>query len=541
MSINRTLQTARGADSTRIVFGLNANEKGEPIDKLDQAVHVSRDVLKEGHIHVRGRTRSGKTALAIAPLLRQLVKPYPYRDPKGNVLVPYMQDPIFIFDLGGDLSLFNFVKDDLCKEEYMDEHNNVVAPARKFRFLSLKNNDDWDYFDPFQVVPDGERDLIRLAQILIEAFNQDYGLLYGAAYYSMRSLSALLRVASQVVMKSQAGSHMDFREVGKHLQNQPRPDRDEAQIRMAFQFLMTYDQLQRPPAGQEDCQINMRKALDQSEVVYFFCPSMGQATTARQVAGLGLYTLLAAAQLRKDSGANQGGGHRHAWVIVDEFHELAGRSFASLLAQSSKFGISLILANQTTTQLETRDMNLAHVVRDNTLAKIYFTVTGKQDFDDLQGMSQEDSQELDYRNKTKTTRNAFETSISEMIQHRITTKLKRDEILSTSSTGKNCFLILDDGSGHHEPRRLFTDYTIFPEEFHKYKNQPIPKRTPSTSANIEDEASAATPPERAAAPTTPDRKTSAAKTEAALLQLLQEKQRQEHPDYVRQCYCNVAG
>jgi len=100
---------------------------------------------------------------------------------------------------------------------------------------------------------------------------------------------------------------------------------------------------------------------------------MGQATTARQVAGLGLYTLLAAAQLRKDSGANQCVGeyvgHRHAWVIVDEFQELAGRSFSSLLAQSSKFGISLILANQTTTQLETRDINLANVVRDNTIAK----------------------------------------------------------------------------------------------------------------------------------------------------------------------------
>lgn len=535
MPINATLRRLRelpGAE--RIVFGLDVNKNGNPIDDPDKAVIVPRSVLKEGHIHIRGRTRSGKTALAIAPLLQQLIRPYPYRDPSGQVLVPNMQDPIFIFDLGGDLSLFNFVSEALCTQRYEDEKGNLIASPRTFRFLSLKQGDDWHYFDPFQIVPDGERDLIRLAQVLIEAFNQDYGLLYGASYYSMRSLSALLRVANHVVSRSQGGKNLDFYEVGQYFERNNKFDRDEAQIKMAFQFLMTYEQLRRPPpTAPQDRQINWRQALDNSEVVYFFCPSMGQATTARQVAGLGLYTLLATAQLRKDSGANEGEGHRHAWVIVDEFQELAGRSFASLLAQSSKFGISLILANQTTTQLETRDVNLANVVRDNTLAKIYFTVTGKQDFDDLQSFSLEGRDEL--RSLQQTENTGIPTSTSYGISERLTTNLRRDEILSTSSKSKNFFLILDDGSGNCEPKRLFTDYTITPEEYHRFRNQPISKRDPPPSGNGEPRTPVATTTPTQQAPPRPG---SPAKTKRneALLNLLEEKQRQEQPDYVKQHY-----
>lgn len=545
MAINATLQAERIRDPTRIVFGLTTDKDGNPNNDRNQAVHVPRDVLKEGHIHVRGRTRSGKTATAIAPLLRQLIRPYSYsfRDVNGEARVGYMRDPIFIFDLGGDLSLFNFVKQELCEAEYRDEHGNVTAPKRTFRFLSLKQDDDWDYFDPFQVVPEGERDLIRLAQVLIEAFNQDYGLVYGASYYSMKSLSALMRVADKVVQQSKGDSYMDFHEVGRYLQSEHKPDRDEASIRMAFQFLMNYEQLRRPRAeSRHQSQINWRRALDDSEVVYFFCPSMGQATTARQVAGLGLYTLLATAQLRKDSGANQGAANRHAWVIVDEFQELAGRSFASLLAQSSKFGISLILANQTTTQLESRDVNLADVVRDNTLAKIYFTVTGKQDFDDLLGFSQEDPQLLPYQDESETEQYGFSKSKVKMSRHRMTTKLKKDEILSTSSTNNNCYLILDDGSGHREPLRLFTDYTIFPDQYQQFKNEPVPKRTAPQADGAERKPKRPEAIERQGdAPGPAPKKSPTTKANAVLVQLLREKQQQEQPTYVKQYYGGAAG
>ena len=526
MSFNEILRSERISDGTKIILGLPTDEDGNPTTEREKTVAVSRDVLKEGHIHVRGRTRSGKTSLAIAPLLQQLIQPYAYRCPDGTI-IEQMRDPVFIFDLGGDLSLFNFVKQELCEQPKQNEQGDL-QDERKFRFLSLKKNDDWDYFDPFQIVPDGEKDVIRLSQILIEAFNQNYGLLYGASYYTMRSLSALTRVANRVIQRNRNGESPDFRQVGEALLKQKGPDvRDEAQIRMAFQFLMTYEQLQRPPKEFNHRQIRMSSALENSEVVYFFCPSMGQATTARQVAGLGLYTLLAAAQLRKDSGKNGGAGHRHAWVVVDEFHELAGRSFASLLAQSSKYGISLILANQTTTQLETRDVNLAHVVRDNTLAKIYFTITGKTDFEDLQGFSLEATQELKGQNVRED--DGLIRSISLSTVERLSTQLHRDTILKTSAKSNNFFFVLDDGNGHKEPQPLFTDYAVGLQDFTRFKNTPVPQKSTKMlrllAANLSDRDFDGLGSD-------------AVKNDysAKLLDLWLEKQRQERPGDVKRYY-----
>ena len=176
-------------------------------------------------------------------------------------------------------------------------------------------------------------------------------MLYGAAYYSMHSLSALLHVAHHVVKQGEAGSEMDFSDVARYMQRSK--DRDEAQIRMAFEFLMNYDQLQRPKDGLEDRQINMEGPIERGEVIYFFCPSMGQATTARQVAGLGLYTLLAAAQLRKIAALTKERGTATLGSLSMNSTSWLVGPLRQLLAQSSKFGISLILANQTTTQLET--------------------------------------------------------------------------------------------------------------------------------------------------------------------------------------------
>lgn len=538
IDLQRTMLEARlsGMKANDIVLGLQCDKDGQP---THQAFSVPRDILKEGHIHVRGRTRSGKTSLALAPLIEQLISPYPYYGPDGELLDEEMKDPIFIFDLGGDLALFNFVKKRLC-EAQVEHKNGKVGDARKFRFLSLKENDDWDYFDPFQIVQSGEKNIIRLAQVLIEAFNQDYGLMYGAAYYSMRSLSALIRVAEHVVRKSKSGTHLDFKDVGNYLQKPDRgADRDEAAIRMAFDFLMKYDQLQSPPPGAPHRrQINMQRALDDSEVVYFFCPSMGQATTARQIAGLGLYTLLAAAQLRKDQGHNKGANSRHAWVLVDEFHELAGRSFASLLAQSSKYSISLILANQTTTQLENRDINLAHVVRDNCLAKMYFTVTGKQDLEELQAFSQEDRDRIHSGSKTHHDMD-FKESFTDGYSERITTKLKRDDILSTSSTGKHFYLIMDDGSGHREPQRLYSDFTIDKQDFLEYKNEPVPHRNTTTNSSIENsdsvtEEESLNQRHEVSLPTqeTNTRVSLAPFKDEALITLLTQKQQQEDPTYI---------
>jgi hypothetical protein len=458
--------------SDPIVLGLQWNypernpDDQSPMDysrgSPGEPLAISRDLLKNGHMHIRGRTRSGKSSLAITPLLAQLARPYTAYNPDGTLFKSDFQDAIFVFDLGGDLALFNFAKE-------------LAAKGRTFRFLSLEKNDDWNYFDPLQAAT-GEKDrLIRLAILLQQAFSLDHGLVYGGSYYSQRNLIALLNVARNLAQRTRRNSvRTDIREIARYLEEEKVKDAEE--IRMIFQFLLEYSQLQ-PPDPLADNVINMRRALHKAEVIYFFCPTIGEAMTARQIAGLGLYTLINAAieRVRSLSDDERGTPLSHAWVFVDEFQELAGRSYASLLAQASKFGLSLIMANQTTTQLSTRDIGLADIVRDNTFAKMYFTVTGEEDIKAIQSFSKESSRILTSGSEQE--RSMVDFSKSRGWQESIVPTLKTDEILHTSSTDKHCFLILDDGTRHREPIRLWTDYVLDAADFRKLKHTPPPRLT----------------------------------------------------------------
>ena len=459
-----------------IVLGLEVSEKGYATSPFS----VKRSLLREGHVHLRGRTRSGKTSLAIAPMLEQLLVPETryYSDKNKQQRRLDVKDPVFIFDLGGDLALFNFAK------RQADDHD------RKFRFLSLDRQEDWHFFDPFQAAGSGGEDrIIRMANLLIQAFHLDYGLIYGGSYYTQRNLSALLRVASRLQDSDAKEKVLNIDDLLFYLKKTGQ--RDEEEIRFAFQFLAQYDQL-KPPPGSEDKQIDLRRAIDDGEVIYFFCPTMGEATTARQIAGLGLYTLINAAmqRIRTRPESERHKPLPHAWVFVDEFQELAGRSFAALLAQSSKFGISLIMANQTTTQLKSRDLDLADVVRDNTHVKVYFTVTGKDDLEGLQVFSKDAKLKL---SRTSESMAEFRSKITIGESEQITPTLKKDVILDTSSTHKHCFVILDSGTGHIEPTRVVTDYAIDAEDYIKYKSTPLPRGERDPQGTPRDKPDSTTP------------------------------------------------
>ena len=449
-----------------IVLGLmwNPDEKNS-LGNVEKEGHVgepfvvSRDLMKEGHVHVRGRTRSGKSALAITPLLQQLIRPYSVANKDGTIIEGF-RDAIFVIDLGGDLALFNF-----AKKMADEKHHN-----RKFRFLSLESKEAWDYFDPFQAAGHEDDRIIRIAILLQKAFSLDHGLAYAASYFSSRNLSSLLEVARKLTSQHKEGrANLTLRDVSRHLEEANVKDADE--IRMIFQFLTEYEQLEPfgpydTPNPQRKDLINLERSLEDGEVVYFFLPTLSESMTGRQIAGLALYTLISAAQRRVRKPQYQGGKPLpHAWVFVDEFQQLAGSSYADVLAQASKFGLSLIMANQTTTQLDVRDLNLADIVRDNTFCKIYFTITGEQDIKALKSFSKEDRDTL-----VNVSAAGFDTRASQ--QEYLTTVLRTDEILDTSSTNQHAYILLDDGTGHREPVRLWMDYAMSLEDFRELKTTP---------------------------------------------------------------------
>lgn len=437
--------TLMPAASNLITLGYEVKDGSPPVT-------IERQKLANGHVHIRGRTRSGKTSLAILPLIEQLVLDYPGRDGTPT------RDPIFVFDLGGDQAFFHLVKE-LAESQH---------PPRKFRFMSLERDDAWDYFDPFQAVTRGENrtSVIRIANMLIEAFNLDNGLIYGGSYFTQQNLAALLRVARQLFREE--GRQPTLADITEYLDKpvNRKANRDADQVRMVFHFLTEYEQLMPDERTDPNRKINMDHALGESEVIYFYTPTLNEATTARQIAGLGLYSLINAAIQRRRRGAPM----RRAWVFVDEFQELAGRSFAALLAQAGKYGITLVMANQTTSQLETRDTSLASVVFDNTHVKQYFTVTSWEDRRCLEDLSETEERILEggysYRANNGTTMNA---------RIMLEPTLKHNEILATSGRFGESFLVIDDGSGHRNPIRVFRKHKQGDSVNEEMSNKPLPE------------------------------------------------------------------
>ena len=71
------MHSDRRLDPNSIRLGTRAADDPERAAKAGNPLYVTRDLLREAHVHVRGRTRSGKTSQAIAPLAKQLLRSYP--------------------------------------------------------------------------------------------------------------------------------------------------------------------------------------------------------------------------------------------------------------------------------------------------------------------------------------------------------------------------------------------------------------------------------------------------------------------------------
>ena len=317
-------------------------------------------------------------------------------------------------------------------------------PKRIFRYLT--HDLDRSYtFDPFQSIPNDEKRSLRLCNLLVEAFHIDSGLVYGGTYFTQRNLLQLLAIADEAVRLNKLGKDSTVRDFVDYIAANPVKDGD--QIRMILTFLSRYEHLQ-PPTSPE-YSIDMKRLIRDQEFGYFFLPTLGEATTSRQIAGLALYSAVNAAMelanTPSDSGLAPEPTHLH--IFVDEFQEVAGRSFAALLAQSLKFSVSIYCANQTTEQLQSRDSNLADIVRDNTALKIYYTVTGKADMDELQNYSKDSRKHLENERDPNGLFDTGGTGRSEFI----TPRFSKNEILDVNDTFGPSIIHISDGKGHREP------------------------------------------------------------------------------------------
>lgn len=446
-------------DTPRVAAQRRAPRRGKHGDR----VTLTREQLKQGHTHVRGRTGSGKSQLVLLPIVLQLLESYTlrYRDARGQEHRVTERDTVCIFDNGGDRALFNAVRE------------AARRLGRTFRYLSLDSGKSYG-FDPFQSVPASEDRIIRLCNLLTEALNLEHGSIYGGAYFTQRNLAQLLAVAEKAVEEKAAGRNVSLGDIDRYVQQKQHQIKDAEQVRMIFRFLTRYEQLQ--PQSKDPDAIEFKRAIRDREVIYFFTPTLGEAVTARQIAGLGLYSAVnAAVELAEERDvAMRERPVPHTHLVVDEFQELVGRGFASLMAQARKFGCSMICANQSTEQLNNRDLSLADIVRDNTTTKIYFTSTGKADTDELQGYSKQARATLTTtRESAPAIANAGRGGGGESYSEYVTPLLTSNAIIDTTATAREFFLVDQSGRGHREPVRTRADYVLTEAEYTEHLNTPL--------------------------------------------------------------------
>jgi hypothetical protein len=481
-----------------ILIGLQA-ETGEPI-------HVDRGFLASTHTHIRGRTGAGKTSRAILPLILQLMGHAPSDGPPES---------IFIFDLGGDRGLFHCVRD------------AARHAGRVFRFLSLNADDDWHYFDPFQAASKRREQIIDLAEMLIEAFSMEYGPIYGGQYFTQQNLRALLRVAEHLVKQKSSATDVTIDDIARFLEKNQKRIPDSDQIRAMFDFLCQYPQLKPHLAPSREEVIDLKRALENGEVIYFFLPTIGKTITVRPIAGLALYSLQQLAMRRPEEGLPS----RRAWVFIDEFQSIAGRSFENFLVQCRKFQMSMFLCHQSLDQLKTKDSTLDQIVAKNTSLRMFFTAEGQDEIDELQAMSRttrvilhgKTTQRSEQETKGNTRGYAFTVSqfnaatnssavsssqsrgesVGMNEREQIMPELEVNEIQDVSATDGQYFLVVNTGNGHMQPTAVQGLHLLLPASHFRAANMPLPKRPNTPSAGDTPEAIESIDKETAPAVPTP--------------------------------------
>lgn len=402
-----------------------------------------------GHMHLRGMTGSGKSSLGVTPLIDEFSKPYVEG---GRTL----SDAIFVIDFGGDQNVF------------WNAYDTAKRTGRQLRFLTLDSELKSYCFPPFQAVPRSGVNVIRISQMLIRSFHMENGLVYGGNYFSQQNLAALLRVAKKLSASKTDATLVDV----AHYLEDPRNRRefkDADQVRMTFDFLLEYPQLQRDAAPENNIDIN--RSLDPAcppELIYFCCPTLEEPLTAPLVGGLALCSIIALATHRKKHGLPT----RRARVFIDEFQEIVGRSLAALLAQSRKFGLSLFLANQSSSQLKNRDLSLADAVFEGCQVRQYYTVCGEEDTRVLQSLSKD-------KLKTLGGGTARGLQSSQSFRDIIVPSLERDQTLEVSSLFGRSYLVVNDGATFQPPAVLLQTHR-FPD----HSEKPMPLR-PAAPANAQ--------------------------------------------------------
>jgi hypothetical protein len=413
-------------------------------------VLLHRPLLNQ-HCYIVGETGSGKTSLAVMPILIQLLRQHfdPSRDNGARD-----EPPIVIIDLKGDPALFHTIRHECDQRRKRHGVTDPEDPRYAFRFFTPEAGQDSHSFNPFASMDSKRRSPMQLCELILDSLALAHGEGYGRSYYTRRN-RMMLYEALQDPAKPRS-----FEDLYEVLQKLARREgaADVFELAATVQSLSRYKNLASDNAAQpESSTIHMPTALEQRQVLYFWLPAALESVSVREIAKLALYSLLSASIDRQRDGAEP----REIYLFIDEFQRIAAENFRIILEQARSFGIRAILANQSISDLKTPDADLRPTVRTNTRVKIQFSVSDPSEMQDLCTVSGEElavtksyAWRLEQRGLVAklgepATPEGADWLLSGMTESTILkTRLTTGDIIRTSDHPQEYFLHVSQGSGY---------------------------------------------------------------------------------------------
>lgn len=426
----------------------------EPAANIPVLLHEK--LLRE-HVYIVGDSGSGKTSLGIMPVLKQLM-----RAPSSPFWSESLPEPapVVVLDLKGDNALFQMTKE------------AAERRGQQFFFFTPEAKRASHHFNPFKDFDRESRSLSSFANLFLDALSLNHGEGYGRGYYTARNRQLLYTALEECKPTS-------FDELYSHLAKKRGRVRDEAfELVASIQMLSSYKILSDKRSGSaipEDRIIHMQRLIEKGEVAYFWLPAAVESISVREIGKLALFSLVSAALTRQREGKET----RTVYVVVDEFQRLAGENFSILLEQARSFGISLILANQTLSDLNTPSKDLRPSIRTNTRTKFYFSITEPEELANISALSGREIVEMRSRSISRGGRGLIpSTTDTESYVEAIAPRLSAQDIQRISDHPNEFLLHVSRGSGFTQfgglPVRVRTEWPIPETEYTRLSRQPWP-------------------------------------------------------------------
>lgn len=365
---------------------------------------VPRRIFEEGHVDIRGMTRSGKTTVEIQRL---------------ESLMATGRDFFLILDLGADIYFRNAMK------EAAETH------GRNFKEFSLFH--ERMAFDPFQSFRDQFNPAI-LSAWSSAAFGLDHGSGYGTGYYSSVNSQVIEEACAAILVK---GNEVYMQSLIDEISRSAKKKDTEA-----YNVLLPLKHFSQLNGESSLEQINIAQSLKDGDVVYMALDCLVAPQVARVVAGLACATAIMECIDRSHHQKMD----NHCFVTVDEFSQLASPAWGTWLTASGKHNCNFSLMYQSTAQLSKGGM-LDQIIFENCRTHLYYTCVGSKDVEQLREMSQEIRTKLGGSS-------GFGMSASVSSREVVDRQLSVNTILEVSGTEREFFAIVNDGKGHNEPVRV---------------------------------------------------------------------------------------